>query len=104
MKAKETRVVRGASPFIMKTDASPISSLITKPHASPFITKVGVSLIPNIEKRVLQRNVSILFAPYKARSQLGQNSGGARSALFLPRSYRFFPFLEVPSKNLAVTN
>jgi hypothetical protein len=74
MKAKETRVVRGASPFITKTGTSPISSSVTKAHASPFITKVGVSLIPNIERRVLQRNVSISFAPYKTCFQLGQNS------------------------------
>jgi hypothetical protein len=83
MKRKETRVSRGAPPFISKAGASPI---------------------PNIERRALERNVSISYAPYKAHFQLGQNSGGAQFALFLPCSYRFFPILEVPSKNLAVTN
>jgi hypothetical protein len=62
MKAKETRVARGAS---------------------TFITKVGASPIPNIERRALERNVSISYAPYKARSQLGQNNGGTRYAMFL---------------------
>jgi hypothetical protein len=51
--------------------------------ASPFITKAGVSLIPNIERRALERNVSASYASYKARSQLWQNSGDTRSALFL---------------------
>jgi hypothetical protein len=104
MKSKETRVARGMSPFIMKVDACPIPSPITKERTSPFITNVGASPISNIQKRVLQRNVTVSYAPYKAHSQLGQNSGGARSALFLPYSYCFFPFLEVPSKNLAVMN
>jgi hypothetical protein len=72
--------------------------------ASPFIVKVGTSPIPNIERCTLQRHVSVSYAPYKARSQLGQNSGGTRSGLFLPYSYRFFPVLEVPSKNLVVMN
>jgi hypothetical protein len=83
MKAKETRVARGASPFIMKAGASPI---------------------PNIERHALERNVSVSYAPYKARSQLGQNSGDTRYALFLLCSYCFFSFLEVPSKNLVVMN
>jgi hypothetical protein len=38
--------------------------------ASPFISKADVSLIPNIERRTLEMNVSIFYAPYKARSQL----------------------------------
>jgi hypothetical protein len=104
MKSKETHISRGASPFITKADASPIASPIMKACASPFITKAGASPIPNIERRALQRHVSVSYAPYKDRSQLGQNNGGARSDLFLPCSYRFFPFLEVPSKNLVVTN
>jgi hypothetical protein len=103
MKAKETHVSRGASRFIMKAGVPPIPSPITNACASPFIVKVGASPIPNIERHALQRNISILYAPYKARSQLGQISG-ARSALFLPCFYRFYPFLEVPSKNLAVMN
>jgi hypothetical protein len=74
----------GASPFIMKADVSLIPSLIMKVCASPFITKVDASLISNIERRALQKNVLISYAPYKARSQLGQNSGGVRSAMFLP--------------------
>jgi hypothetical protein len=77
MKAKEMRVARGASPFITKVGASPIPSPITKECVSPFITKAGESSIPNIERRALQRNVSISYAPYKAHSQLGQNSDGA---------------------------
>jgi hypothetical protein len=100
MKAKETRVARGASPFIMKVGASPIPSPITKAHASPFITKVVTSSIPNIERCALQRNILVLYSPYEARSQLGQNSGGARSTLFLP----FLSLFLVPSKNLAVMN
>jgi hypothetical protein len=55
--------------------------------ASPFISKADVSLIPNIERRTLEMNVSIFYAPYKARSQY--NSGGARSALFLPFLFLF---------------
>jgi hypothetical protein len=93
MKAKETHVSRGVSPFITKVDASPIPSPIMKVCASP---------IPNIEIRALQRHVSILYAPYKAHSQLGHNSGGA-PGMFLPCSYRFSLF-EVPSKNLVVMN
>jgi hypothetical protein len=95
MKAKEMYVARGASS---------IPSLNIKACASPFITKVGASLISNIERCTLEKNISVLYALYKARSQLGQNSGGTRSALFLPYSYCFFSFLEVPSKNLAVMN
>jgi hypothetical protein len=83
MKAKETHVPRGVSPFIIKVDASPIPSPIMKGCASPFFTIVGASPISNIERHTLQRNVSVLYAPYKAHFQLGQNSGGARSALFL---------------------
>jgi hypothetical protein len=104
MKAKERHLARGTFPFITKVDASPIPSPIMKARASPFIMKAGASPIPNIERRVLQRNVSVSYAPYKAHSQLGKNSGGARSALFMPCFYCFFPFLEVPSKNLAVIN
>jgi hypothetical protein len=57
--------------------------------ASPFISKADVSLIPNIERRTLEMNVSIFYAPYKARSQLYYNSGGARSAMFLPFLFLF---------------
>jgi hypothetical protein len=77
MKAKETRAARGASPFIMKADTSLIPSFITKAHVSPFIMKVDASPVSNIERHVLQRNISVFYAPYKARSQLGQNSDGA---------------------------
>jgi hypothetical protein len=76
MKEKETHISRGVSPFISKADASPISSPITKARASPFIMKVGTSPIPNIERHMLERNISVSYAPYKAHSQLGQNSGG----------------------------
>jgi hypothetical protein len=55
MKAKETHIARGVSPFLLKA---------------------GTFFIPNIERRTLERNVSISYAPYKARSQLEQNSGG----------------------------
>jgi hypothetical protein len=68
MKAKETRVARGASHFITKVDMS----LIPSP-----IMKVGVSPIPNIERHALQRHISISYDPYKTHSQLGQNSGAA---------------------------
>jgi hypothetical protein len=71
MKTKETHVARGVSPFIIKAGASPIPSPIMKACTSPFITKAGVSPIPNIERHVLQRNVSVSYASYKARSQLG---------------------------------
>jgi hypothetical protein len=100
MKAKEMRVSRGASPFISKAGTSLIPSSITKARMSPFITKAGTSAIPNIERRTLERNVSVSYAPYKAHSQVGQDGGGALSAMFLP----FFSFLEVPSKNLSVMN
>jgi hypothetical protein len=72
MKAKETRVARGTSPFITKAGASLIPSSITKACASPFITKAGASPIPDIERRMLQRN-----------------SGGARSTMFLPFLFLF---------------
>jgi hypothetical protein len=62
MKAKETSVSRGASPFIMKAGVSPIPSPIMKVCACPFIMKVGVSPIPNIERRVLQRHISVSYA------------------------------------------
>jgi hypothetical protein len=84
MKAKETCVARGASLFIIKVGVHPIPSPIVKARTSPFIIKVGASPIPNIERLALQRNVSVSYASYKARSHLGQNSGGARSVLFLP--------------------
>jgi hypothetical protein len=74
MKANKTHVARGASL---------IPSPITKARVCPFITKAGASPILNIERHVLKRNVSVSYAPYKAHSQLGQNSGGARSVLFL---------------------
>jgi hypothetical protein len=45
MQEKETHVARGASPFIMKAGASPI----TKACASPFIMKAGASPISYIE-------------------------------------------------------
>jgi hypothetical protein len=66
MKVKETLVARDTSPFIMKADASPIPSPIMKARVSPFITKAGASPIPNIERHALERNVSVLYAPYKA--------------------------------------
>jgi hypothetical protein len=75
MKAKETHVARGASPFTTKAGASLIPSPITKVCTSPFIMKVGASPIPNIERHVLERNILVSYALYKARSQLGQNSG-----------------------------
>jgi hypothetical protein len=65
MKAKETRAARGESPFIMKMGASPIPSPIMKACVSSFITKAGMSHIPNIDRRVLQRNISVSYAPYK---------------------------------------
>jgi hypothetical protein len=80
---RETLFARGTSPFIMKADAPLIPSPIMKARAFPFIMKTDASLILNIERHALQRNVSVLYAPYKARSQLVQNSGGARSTLFL---------------------
>jgi hypothetical protein len=104
MKAKEMRIARGASPFITKADASPIPSPITKVHTSRFIMKARTCPILNIERRMLQRHVSVLYAPYKAHSQLGQNSDGAQSGMFLSCSYCFFPFLEVPSKTLVAMN
>jgi hypothetical protein len=70
MKAKETHVSRGTSPFFMKAIVSPIPSPITKISVYPFIMKADMSPIPNIERRVLQRHVSVLYAPYKAHSQL----------------------------------
>jgi hypothetical protein len=92
MKTKETHVSRCASPFIRKADVFSIHSPIMKAHTSPFITKVGASPIPNIERCALQRHVSVSYVPYKARSQLGQSSGGTQSGMFLPCSYRFFLF------------
>jgi hypothetical protein len=68
MKAKERRVDRGTFPFITKAGTSLISSLIMKVRVSPFIMKAGASPIPNIERRVVERNVSVLCAPYKAHS------------------------------------
>jgi hypothetical protein len=68
MKAKETHIARGASPFIMRAGMCPIPSPITKARVSPFITKASVSHIPNIERRALQRNVSVLYARSKAHS------------------------------------
>jgi hypothetical protein len=79
----------GASPFILKADTSLIPSLIMKVCASPFITKADASTIPNIERRALKRNISVSYAPYKAHFQLVQNSGGARSTMFLPFLFLF---------------
>jgi hypothetical protein len=45
----------------MKADVSLIPFL--KAHASPVL---------NIERRALKRNVSVLYFPYKAHSQLAQ--------------------------------
>jgi hypothetical protein len=84
MKANETRVARGTSPFIMKTDVSLIPSPIMKVRASYFIIKADTSPIPNIERHALQRNVSVSYAPYKARFQLWQNGDDVRCAMFLP--------------------
>jgi hypothetical protein len=89
MKGKETRISRGASPFISKASVSPIPSPITKASASPFIMKVDASPIPNIEIHALERNVSVSYAPYKAHFPLGQNSDDARSAMFLPFLFFF---------------
>jgi hypothetical protein len=72
MKAKEMHVAMGASPFIMKVGKSLIPSPITKARGSPFITKADASPIPNIERRALQRNVSVSYASYKARSSYGR--------------------------------
>jgi hypothetical protein len=66
MKAKEMRVARGVSPFIMEAGASPIPTSIMKAHVSPFITKADASPIPNIERHTLQMNISVSYAPYKA--------------------------------------
>jgi hypothetical protein len=52
MQIRETRVSRGASPFIMKADMSPIMSPVMKVCASPFIMKAGTSPIPYIEMSV----------------------------------------------------
>jgi hypothetical protein len=71
MKVKETCVARGASPFIMKAGASPIPSPIMKAHVLPFITKADTSPILSIKRHLLQRNISVSYAPYKAHSQLG---------------------------------
>jgi hypothetical protein len=68
MKEKEMRVARGAFPFITKAGAPPIPSSIMKVRASLFITKASTSLIPNIERHALQRNISVSYAPYKAHS------------------------------------
>jgi hypothetical protein len=68
--------------------------------SSPFITKVGTSPILYIERQELECHVSILYPLYKARSQLGQNSGGVRSCPVLTIA---FPFWTHPSKILAVT-
>jgi hypothetical protein len=92
MKAKETRVARGTSPYIMKAGASSIPSPIMKARASPFITEAGTSPIPNIERRALQRNISVSYAPYKAHSQLGSNSGDTRSACSCRVLTISFPF------------
>jgi hypothetical protein len=49
MQVKETRVARGAFPFITKAGMSLIPSPIMKACASSFITKAGASPIPYIE-------------------------------------------------------
>jgi hypothetical protein len=69
------RVARDMSPFITKRARLPFSPIM-KACASPFITKAGASFIPNIERRVLQMNVSVSYVSYKSYSQLWQNSGG----------------------------
>jgi hypothetical protein len=59
MQVKETSVSRGTSSFIMKADASPISSPITKAGASHFFTKAGGSPILYIEMSI--RMVHLCF-------------------------------------------
>jgi hypothetical protein len=69
MQVKETCVARGTS---------------------PFITKAGTSPIPYIERRVLEWRISVSYPPLKVRSQLGQNSDGARSCPVLTISFPFW--------------
>jgi hypothetical protein len=57
---------------------------------SPFITKASASPIPHIERRALEWRVFVSYPPYKVCSQLGQNSGGARSSLVLTISFPFW--------------
>jgi hypothetical protein len=99
MQVKEMRVSRGAFPSITKAGTFSIPSPITKAGASASITKAGASPIPYIERQALEWCVSISYPPYKARSQLGQNSGGAQSC---PVLTIFFSFWMCPSKILAV--
>jgi hypothetical protein len=49
MQVKETRVSKGVSHFITKMDVSPILSPTMKAGASPFIMKEGASPISYIE-------------------------------------------------------
>jgi hypothetical protein len=60
MKAKEARVARGASPFIMKADVSSTLSPIIKARTSPFIMKADVSLIPNIETHIIKERLGFV--------------------------------------------
>jgi hypothetical protein len=87
MKAKEKRIARGASPFIIKAGASSIPSPITKERASPFIMKADTFPIPNIERCALQRNVSISYASYNACEELKKGLVLSSS----PPPYYFLP-------------
>jgi hypothetical protein len=92
-------VFLGAHILLSQKWASLLPSPITKVGVSPFITNVGASPIPYIERRVLEYRVSISYPPYKSHSWLGQNSGGARSYHILTIS---FSFLMCSSKIIVV--
>jgi hypothetical protein len=76
MKAKQTRVVRAASHFIMKAGAS-------RKCAFFYYESGRVSHSQYIETHIIKERLDFVCR-YKARSQLGQNSDGSRSAIFLP--------------------
>jgi hypothetical protein len=75
------RVARGMSPFITKVGTSLIPSPITKARASPFIMKADASPIPNIDTHTLQMNVSI---PFPARAEQWRCPICPVLVLFLP--------------------
>jgi hypothetical protein len=89
MQVKETCVARGASPFIMKADTSPILSPITKARVSPFMMKAGTSPIPYIERHALKWHVYVSYPPYK--SVFPARAEQLRCPI-LPCSYHLFPF------------
>jgi hypothetical protein len=68
IRVKETRVFRGVSSFLKKASASPILSHIMKVGASLFIMKGDASLISDIERHVLEWQVSVSYPLYKTRS------------------------------------